>query len=161
MVLVFSLHFHTRFRTHPKGTEMFKDCNSMWPAFFPRAQELVAVSKNRPFLYRSLGKNGLRVTLFTQFHIWHLHNHSADLVRREDQLQSAGSASRACSPTNTEHWAASLLRPEVFGLRDLSTFASWFLIPFPSLSQRQGQRSKTQVLVRDTIKQKNKLTFRN
>ena len=133
MVLIFSELLHKHFRTQPQCTEMFKNSSSVWPAFFPRAWWLAAVSKNRPFWSRSLSRNGLCVTLFTQFYIWHLHNKNTDLMRPEGPHWSVGILGEGRIPT----------RPAVFGFRALSTFASWFLILFPSLSQSQGQRSET------------------
>lgn len=59
MVLTFSELLHKCVRTQPKCTEMFKNSNSMRPAYFSRAQWLAAVSKNRPFWYGSLSRNGL------------------------------------------------------------------------------------------------------
>lgn len=45
--MVPSLLFHEYFGTQPKGTEMFRNSSSVWLAFFPRAEQRAAASKNR------------------------------------------------------------------------------------------------------------------
>lgn len=136
LVLIVSELLHKHVRTQPKCTEMFKNSNSVWP--------LKAVSKNRPFGHRSLSRNNLCLTLFTQLHIWHLHNNNADLRGggRHWSVGIPGKVRPGLQPHEGGRWVASWLRPVVFAWTALSTFASGFLVPFSITVSKSGAEVK-------------------
>lgn len=124
---------------------------------------LEAVSKNRRFGYRSLSRNGLRLTLFTQSHIWHLHDNNADLMRPGGWGRGSCWES-ATWPAAPRRWTLSSILAETRGVWIKGPFNLRFMTPGPLFHHCLKVRDKGQkleVAPQDSNEQKNKLMFRN
>lgn len=102
------------------------------------------------------------MSLCLQFHIWHLHNNCADLMRHEDQHQSVGTPEKMQPGAAAGvHSVASPQNPAVFGFKALSTFVCHSSSPFHHCLKVRGRGQKLRVTAWGSNEYKHELMFRN